>query len=726
MGNIKYLLGVFVVLTAISGLSADDWRGFRGLEKEGRCDSATGPLNWSSSQNVVWKTAIPGRGHSSPILSGNDVYLTTTYKSDQLFPIEIIWDYAIFILTLLFTMAGMSFAIQGLKVKQRKIEQVRQHVRFFLFVLFLVGVITVVLFGRNLLDLDGRPMQSWLTSIMLVLCCLALSPLLVPLKSRQQLLTSLLSLTFTVPAFIAFKHKGLVFAFGSLEDLIVTVALVLPLVFGFTLLTAYFLSGKRQSAMIESRDDAGQRRPVILHFVLTGSIGLVVALMPFFLLLYRAARYEMSDSLISYDRIKPNVNWWCIAFYVVIVLVTITGCFRKSARSGDRKKLPLQGVFFVTALALGAVFFIRISLVERPKEFVRAVICLNRDNGEILWTCEGLVGQAKARGRTVTHASATPVTDGERIYGYFGVDGLMCVSPEGELLWKKTEPMFYSKYGAGTSPVAKDNVLIVVSDVRKPEKSLSSIIAFDCITGEPLWKKERKSHKAYAAYGTPLIKSLNGRQVVIVHGWHDIKGYDLKTGQELWSYPMTHEGRHLVASLVSDAEHLYVMGAKQVRALDLSKLGTGSDPLLWSRTIAGEKGSTPAVAGGLLFLVTESGVAFCLEARTGRTLWEKRLGGRYYSCVVTMGDQALFTNESGQTTIVAIDKEFRQLAKNSLDEPIYASFALVGDQLFVRTAKYLYCIQAGKPLWKQKKTEPSLSSKSPEERFLRLPAPQVQ
>jgi len=156
---------------------------------------------------------------------------------------------------------------------------------------------------------------------------------------------------------------------------------------------------------------------------------------------------------------------------------------------------------------------------------------------------------------------------------------------------------------------------------------------------------------------------------------------------------MTHEGNHLVASLVSDAECLYVIGTRQIKALDLSKLGTGSDPLVWTRLIAGEKSSTPVVVDGLMFLVMETGTAFCLDAKTGEVLWKKRLRGRYYSSVVTMGNQVLFTNESGQTTIVAIDKEFRQLARNTLDESVYASFAPMGNQLFVRTHRYLYCIQ---------------------------------
>ena len=417
---------------------------------------------------------------------------------------------------------------------------------------------------------------------------------------------------------------------------------------------------------------------------------------PFLLYLYRLSGYQMPDSFVRQNHVRPDVAWWCIGLYALLVLATITGCYLRSARHGATERYSLLKVFLLMGVSLGITFFIQVSLVEKPGQFIRAVICLNRDSGELWWTCEGLVGQTGGRGIRVTHAAATPVTDGKHIYGYFGEDGLMCVSREGKLLWKKTESMFVGKYGVATSPIARDNVLIIVSDVAKSADSGSNIVAFDCISGKILWKKERKSHQEHASYCTPLVKALNGKQVVIVHGWYDTKGYNLKDGQELWSYPMTHEGDHLVASPVSDSNHLYITGTKQIRALELSKLGTESDPLIWSRPILGEKSSTPVVVDGLFFLVTEAGMAFCLDAKTGNILWKQRLKGRYYSSIVTMGNQVLFTNESGQTTILAADKQFRQLAKSVLDESVYASFAPVGKQLYVRTIKYLYCIQDDK------------------------------
>lgn len=686
---------IIITLITTSCLFAGDWLGFHGFEKEGRCDSFTGPLHWSSSQNVAWKTAIPGRGHSSPILTENQIYLTTAYERSQLSSLQKVWKYTIFALMLLFTLVVIQVAIKNLK-PEKKIKGVLQHVRFFMFVVFLGGVTIVIFFGFYLLNLDDDPARAWLTSIIVMLSCLMISLAFIPLRSSKYLIASMLSLIFVFPAFLTFRHKGLVYDFSSFKGLIMIMTLLSPLVVGLALLTGYLFGRRQQSQAILNPNDAKQSRQM-WHFMVTGSFGFLVALAPFFLLLYRAADYQMPNSFIFHNRIRPDVSWWCIGLYAILVLVTIAGCVRKSVCLGIFRIFPLREVFLVLALALGSVFFIDVNFFERREESVRAVLCLDRNNGTVKWTCEGLLGQ-KGRGesRVVTHASPTPVTDGERIYGYFGKDGLMCMGPGGKLVWKKTKALFHSKFGVGTSPVLKNGMLVVVRDERDTDKVLSCITVVDCLSGKRLWEKERRSHRVDAGYGTPLIKSLEGREVVIVHGWYDIKGYDLKTGQELWSYPMTHEGRHLVASLISENERLYVTGAKEIRAIDLSKLGTESNPFLWSTAIPGEKSSTPVVVDGLLFLVTETGMAFCLDTETGKVLWEERLQGRYYSSVVAIGNKILFTNESGQTTVIANERDYQLLAKNRIGESVYASFAPVGNQLFIRTDKHLYCIQENK------------------------------
>ena len=686
----KHLIIPVAVLVLICGLSAAEWSGFRGVDKNGRHDSAGGPLEWSSSHNVAWKTAIPGRGHSSPIVSGDGVYLTTSYEADHL--AYRIWDCAIAALAVLLAVTGVSFAMRNLTAGQTHTGKVLQHVRLFLFTQILVAVLIVALLGPGLLDFGSSVFRPWLASVVLMLCCLALGSMVVPLKSRRQLAAGLVSLTFSAVVLLALRRKGLAFNLDSMRGVVTAMAMVSPAVFGLALLAGHFLSRRRQSGIVANGANAECRGSISWPFAMTGCVGFVVGVVPFLLLVYRAAEYRMPDSYIWDNRVNPDAGWPFIGICLVVGIIALGASHWKSIRSAGALRVPAGTVLPVLAIALGAAFFARAGLVDKPKEFTRALVCLDGDSGGILWKCEGLMGSTGGRSRTVTHASATPATDGERIFAYFGQDGLMCASLEGKLLWKKAEPMFCGQYGVGTSPVVKDNVLIVVRDVKESDALPSSIIAFNCATGGRLWERERKSHE-FAAYGTPVVRSLNGQQAVIVHGWQDIKAYRLETGEELWSYPVAHEGKHLVASLTCDGERLYVTGTRRVRALDLSKLGTGNDPLVWSSPIPGEKSSTPVVVDGLIFLATENGMAFCLDSQTGDVLWKERLRGRYYSSVVAMAGRVLFTNESGQTTVVAVDREFRKLATNTLDESVYASFAPVGGRLFARTTKYLYCFQ---------------------------------
>jgi outer membrane protein assembly factor BamB len=540
----------------------------------------------------------------------------------------------------LLTVAGVSVAAQRTVVPQTRIDTIRQHARFFLFAHLLAAVAIVILFGRRLLDWDDNAGRFWPTAIVVLLACLVLAVLFVPLRSYRHL-----------------------------------------------------LQRRRPSVLVQVSASAASDRPVRRPFLVTAGLGCVAAVLPFLLLLYRAADYRMPDSYVLDDRVRPEVGWAWVGLYLALAVLAIGVGLRSGSRGPTAKRWPAQPTFFAAALCLGIVHFSGVGLAGRPKEFIRALVCLDRNSGKVLWTCEGLRAQTRPQNRVVTHAAPTPTTDGRRIYAHFGEDGLMCVSPEGKLLWKRTEPMFRCKFGVGTSPVVKDDILVIASDVKESQELPSALTAYDGVCGKPLWKKERTSHKDYATYCTPSIKSVGGTEVVIVHGWHDLKGYELETGAELWSYPMTHEGQHLVASLVSDAERLYVTGAKRIIALDVSKLGTGSDPAVWSRPLPGEKSATPVVVEGLLFLVTEPGLAYCLEARTGEILWKQRLPGRYFSSVVALGRHVLFTNEAGRTTVVAADREYREVAANALGEPVYASFAPAGDRLFARTTKHVYCIQ---------------------------------
>jgi outer membrane protein assembly factor BamB len=149
----------------------------------------------------------------------------------------------------------------------------------------------------------------------------------------------------------------------------------------------------------------------------------------------------------------------------------------------------------------------------------------------------------------------------------------------------------------------------------------------------------------------------------------------------------------VVASIVSDVERLYVSTLAKVTALDASKLERGGDPVIWSQEIGGEKSSTPVVADGLLFLVTEDGTAMCLDAATGAVQWKHRFKRRYYASVIAAGRFVYFVSEPGCISVVARDRAFKLEADNKLGEKIYATPVPAGNRLLIRTVEALYCIR---------------------------------
>lgn len=689
--RIHRIAAAAAILLVLSGLARGDWAGFHGAEKQGRCESDAGPVQWSSSENVVWKTAIPGRGHSSPIVHGDDVYVTTSYERGQSAIGETACRYAVFAFALLFVATGIRSSMSGPRSGLTTWQAVGRYTRLLLFVQMLVATAILALFGRHLLNPDDVAMRHWLASIMMFVLGVTAASLLTPWKSRQHLVAAASCLLFAVLSGVVFKGKGFSLDLGSPKGLITFAVAASPLVLAGLLCAAHLLSRGRAWSTTQV---AGGEPPrfAILHSLPVVVAGVLAAIAPFLLLLYRAAGYQMPDRYLLSNRVQPEMGWRAVAAFAAVAGTAIAVSIWKARRTGSAGRQPWRSVSFVVALCLAGAYFAGIAYAGKPRGFVRALVCVDAGTGKISWICEGLTAAWRTESKVVTHASPTPVVEGGRIYAYFGEDGLMCVDPNGSLLWKRAEPMFRCHFGAGTSPIARNGSVVIVSDVMACDDLSSSITAFDGSSGQPLWHKTRESHAKYATYSTPLMMSLDGRDIVVVHGWKGVTGYDLQTGDELWSYDMDHAGKHLVAGMVCDEDHLYVIGAKRVVALNLSKLGTGGEPLAWSRPIPDEKSSTPVWADGLLYLVTESGMAYCLDSNTGQIAWKQRLKGRYFSSVVSTAGAILFTNDAGQTTVVAAGREFKELASNRLGEAVYASLTPVGDRLLARTASHLYCL----------------------------------
>ena len=226
------------------------------------------------------------------------MYVTTAYESNTVFPMVRFWRYTVFGLALVLSTVGCHWAAQYLRDSARYHGKVQGHCRFFLFILILAGVSITFLFGRRLLNPDGDPMRYWLVWVMMGMACLVAGSVLVSLQSRQHLVAALLSLAFAAPTLVLLRKTGGLPSVGSAKGMIVAGVAMLPLIYGLALLAAHVVARRWRSGWAQD-EHAGEHAPAAWWpFVLTGIVGLIAALMPFVLLLYRAADYQMPDSYI--------------------------------------------------------------------------------------------------------------------------------------------------------------------------------------------------------------------------------------------------------------------------------------------------------------------------------------------------------------------------------------------------------------------------------------------
>jgi len=610
------LLALALLLPAASPLRAQDWPGFHGLEKQGLAPLYTLPVTWSTNRGVLWKVPIPGDGHSSPIVHGESVYVTTAYPTPGFGRLRSIIQAMSSVIALAALAGGAWLAwkrwrssaaqgIDGLALKAGWIGSI----------LLLLLVAAAVVGARHVLRFDGNDLLAWKVSSLVVLLCLAAAALQHPPRSFAWPVLGLLSLGFSVLVWWTFPER---------DDL------------------------------LRDRSWPGVTSAALL--------------------------------------VAPGLAGLCL------IAASLLWRRRKEVQAPEARGAFATGRWAVAAVCLltASLFFADGAYLQRTKALVRAVISLDAASGKARWVCEGLRGPQRPLTRMNTPATSTPVTDGERVVAWFDSAGVMCVGRDGRLLWTQRELVPAPKYGIVTSPVLRDGIVVFVSDMEEPNPangpSASWITALDVKTGRPLWRKERRGHKEFASYASPVIMSVSGTNIVCVRGWHDVQGYDLKTGNPIGHYSLELKAHHLAASPVSDGQRLLLVGASGNVCLDLAKWVAGVDPVLWTGKSRGEISATPVIADGQAYLVYEDGLATCLELGTGRVLWEKRLRGRHFSSVLAGGGRVYFCNEAGKTTVAAREREFRLLGEGDLGENIYASVAPLGNRLLIRTVRHLYCI----------------------------------
>lgn len=340
------------------------------------------------------------------------------------------------------------------------------------------------------------------------------------------------------------------------------------------------------------------------------------------------------------------------------------------------------------------------------KSLKRHLVCLKLSDGSLLWdsVVPSTVEEDPYEGFITEHgyATSTPVSDGERVYVFFGKTGALAFDLEGKQLWHTPLGTGSSgrRWGSGGSLILyKDSVIVNATDESK------SLVALDRKTGKQLWKAS--GDNVDLAYSTPSILESNGRTDLVFPLADEIWGLNPETGKLRWFATHGLPG-NISPCLIRDQEVVYLFGGFPTAGSAAIKLG-GTGDVTASNIVWQSKSSTyvptPVLHEGHLYVVNDQGFALCMKAKTGEDVYRERViesGGRgrgkpFYASPILIGDRLYCVSRRGGTYVIAAKPTFEKLAHNILasdSSQFHGSPAVVGDRMILRSDKAVYCIGA--------------------------------
>jgi outer membrane protein assembly factor BamB len=335
-----------------------------------------------------------------------------------------------------------------------------------------------------------------------------------------------------------------------------------------------------------------------------------------------------------------------------------------------------------------------IATANKPVKFL--LIAVDRRTGKVKW--ERLAREEiphQPRNRMGAWATASPTTDGERVYAFFGSRGLYCYTFEGKLIWEKDfgDMDTGGDMGEGASPVLYKDKLIVNWDHFGED----FIAALEAATGREIWRKKRDERVSWT---TPLIIEDAGRTHVITVAETWIQSYDITNGEIIWQTEGTRYGN--ISTPVAADGIVYVGSGLQEGRIQAVRLNgaegniSGSSSILWSFDKFYPYVPSPFLMGGLLYFTKDRvGFLTCLDAATGQVHYSNtRLNGIRHIFASPSGvrDRVYFLGRDGVTVVIRHGPEFEVLSENTLDDEFDGSPVIVGDEIYLRGHQYLYCI----------------------------------
>jgi uncharacterized protein (TIGR01244 family) len=335
------------------------------------------------------------------------------------------------------------------------------------------------------------------------------------------------------------------------------------------------------------------------------------------------------------------------------------------------------------------------------------IYALDKQSGKVLWERIAYEGEPlEKRHIKATYANSTPATDGRIVVAWFGSQGVHAYDVNGKFLWKvdvgRVDMGAYDvptyEWGPASSPIIWKDLVILQCDTQAD----SFMIALNANTGETVWKTDRDE---IPSWGTPTVASTPKGDELITNASNFIRGYDPRTGKELWRLggsskitaptPIYTDDMLVVASGRAPERPIFVVKVGARGDLTLPDGKTSSDAIIWSRTGRGSYMPTPLIYNGILYVLANNGTFDAYNLKTGQELYRQRLplvGSGFSASPVAADGKIYLSNEDGEILVIAAGEKFNIIATNSIGELLMATPALSDGVMYVRSAGSLFAI----------------------------------
>ncbi len=368
-----------------------------------------------------------------------------------------------------------------------------------------------------------------------------------------------------------------------------------------------------------------------------------------------------------------------------------------SATQNVAWKVSVPGTGWSSPSISGGQIFLTTGVTNASGGVALRAFAFDVTTGRALWDTE-IFSATEASVQPVhtknSPASPTPLVEGDRVYVHFGHHGTACLDRAGKILWRNRTLGYEPVHGNGGSPALVGGLLVFNADGAKEP----FVVALDKATGAIAWKTPRTAKvKQNFSFCTPLVITVNGRTQIITPGSGAVTALDPQDGRELWH--VNYGNGYSVVPRPVFAHGLLFIGTGYNRADLLAIRADGSGDvtdthIVWRTTKGAPLTPSVVVVGDEVYVVADSGVASCFDAKTGTLHWQERLDGNYSASPIAVGELIYFLSEEGVGTVVRAARTFEKIATNKIGERTLASYAVADGALFLRSAAHLYRIGA--------------------------------